>query len=194
MKRMLSLIAAIHSLVAAIAVTFTLALLFSPTPASAEPWFLHHFGELRAYHGDWLAVCRDRGRGDCRTVQIVLEPDQTFFGQSRLSLKRRADGGYAIDVFDRGMPSEGHGPIVFTFDGVALELKPDQWRKGDSDSVNVSENMAITDPDLSADLVRRMKAGRELVVSYKGGDATFSLRGVTASLGAIEKTVANREE
>ena len=192
MTGMLSLIARIHSLAAAIAVTFTL--LFSPTPASAEPWFLHHFGELRAYHGDWLAVCRDWGRGDCRTVQLVLEPGQTFFGQSRLSLKRRADGGYAIDVFDRGMPSEGHGPIVFTFDGVALELKPDQWRKGDSDSVNVSENIAITDPELSADLVRRMKAGRELVVSYKGGDATFSLRGVTASLGAIEKHLADRAE
>ena len=47
---------------------------------------------------------------------------------------------------------------------------------------------------MSADLVRRMKAGREPVVSYKGGEATFSLRGVTASLGTIEKHLADREE
>ena len=37
-------------------------------PAAADPWFLHEFGELRAYFKDWLVVCEDEGRGACRAV------------------------------------------------------------------------------------------------------------------------------
>jgi hypothetical protein len=32
-------------------------------------WFLHEFGELRAYHGDFLNVCSGEDFRQCRTVQ-----------------------------------------------------------------------------------------------------------------------------
>ena len=174
---------------------FTLSFLYS-SESQAEPWFLHHFGELRAYHGDWLAVCEDSGRGKYRTVQIVLRPGttNTFFGQSRLTLGRLSNGDYSIDVYDEGMPSLEIGPIVFTFDRTRIELKPTQWRSGTAAYKNVAETITVTDPVLARDFVRRIKAGRLLTVSYKGGDATFSLRGATGSLAAIENHRRNRKQ
>ncbi len=177
------------------ALAFTLSFLCS-TGSQAEPWFLHHFGELRAYHGDWLAVCEDSGRGKYRTVQIVLRPGttETRCGQSHLVLRRISNGDYTIDVYDEGMPSREIGPIVFTFDRTRIELKPTQWRSGSAAYKSHAENITITDPVLSRDFLRRIKAGRWLTVSYKGGDATFSLRGATGSLSAIETHRRNRKQ
>ncbi len=178
---------------AALAITLSF---FCSAGSQAEPWFLHHFGELRAYHGDWLAVCEDSGRGNYRTVQIVLRPGATgtFFSQSHLVLKRLSNGDYSIDVYDEGMPSQEIGPIVFTFDRTKIELKPTQWRSGTATSKNHAETLTITDPVLSRDFFSRIKAGRWLTVSYKGGDATFSLRGATGSLSAIETHRRNRKQ
>ena len=49
--------------------------------AHAGAWFLHKFGELRAYHQHFLNVCTDAGNGLCRTVQYRLPPGiDPFFG------------------------------------------------------------------------------------------------------------------
>ena len=141
-------------------------------------------------------VCEDNGRGKYRSVLLVLRPGatRTFFGQSRLTLGRLSNGDYSIDIYDEGMPSREMGPILFTFGRTRIELKPTQWRSGTAAYKNVAETITVTDPVLARDFVRRIKAGRLLTVSYKGGDATFSLRGATGSLAAIENHRRNRKQ
>ena len=43
-------------------------------------WFVHPFGALRSYHGDWLAVCDKEETGNCRLVNYLLRPGNTFYG------------------------------------------------------------------------------------------------------------------
>jgi hypothetical protein len=74
------------------------AMAFAAVPSLAQDWFLHPHGELRAYHGDWLAVCEEAGDGPCRAVQIMLEPSETRVGPARLALERR-EGGRVDVVF-----------------------------------------------------------------------------------------------
>jgi invasion protein IalB len=167
-------------------------LLAAPAAARDGVWFSHRFGELRAYFGDWLAVCANDGMGPCRAVQIVLEGDETRVGPSRLALLRGDDGDYAIAVFDQGMPSAGLAPVAFVFDGVPVTLDAADWQPGEPGFPNALESLAITDPAVTADLLARMRAGNRLTVRYTGGEAAFSLRGVTAALAAIEAHVAGR--
>ena len=155
--------------------------LAAQAPAEDGAWFLHPFGEMRAYFGDWLAVCAEAGRGPCRAVQIVLEGEETRVGPARLAVHPQASGGHVLTLYMRGMPEAGRDPVIFAIDGHVLPGAP-----------NVMETLTISDPDVTGDLVDRMRAGLRLTVSYgggggpRGGDQTvFSLRGLTAALDAI---------
>ena len=183
------------------AVAVAVALAAGPATAADGTWFLHRFGEMRAYFGDWLAVCEDAERGACRAVQIKLEGDETRVGPARLAVHRREAGAYLLTLRMRGMPESGRDPVVFVVDGHVLPLAPGDWRPGEPDAPNVLETLTIERPEVTEDVVRRMEAGLRLTVSYgggggpRGGDQTvFSLRGLTAALDAIEaRAEENRE-
>jgi invasion protein IalB len=162
-------------------------------PALAQGWFQHPFGELRAYHGDWLAVCDNAGDGPCRAVQIMLEPGETRVGPARLALERH-DGGLFAIVFHHHALIEGvPDPLVLSIDGEALTLAPDQWAAGEPGLPNVIAAFHIVDAALAEMLVARMKAGWRLTLSHDAGEARFSLRGLTAALAAIETQAARAE-
>lgn len=156
----------------------------------AGDWFNHPFGEIRAYHGDWLVVCEESGMGPCRAVQTLLEPGETRVGPTRMALERQASGDYWISVFDMGLPVEALDPLIFDFDGEGRLISSDDWAPGEPGRPKVLFSFNITDPTLSAELIERMRAGRQLVIRYPGGEAPFSLRGVTAALTAIERHLA----
>lgn len=168
------------------AVVLAAALALGALPAGAGPWFAHPFGELRAYHGDWLAVCNDLGQGPCRAVQTPLEPGETRVGMARLALERGPDGGMTITLSDLAMPEAGPATPRLFVDGREAALPAGSWAPGEPGLPGVLHSMAITDPALVADLLAQMKAGRWLELRHEGGAVTFSLRGVTAALAAIE--------
>lgn len=158
----------------------------SATQAQAQDWFLHPHGDLRAYHGDWLAVCDNGGAGPCRAVQTMMEPGETRVGPARLALERQ-DGGRIDAVFHHFALMEGvHDPITIDIDGSALTLSPEQWAPGEPGRPMVIAAFHIDDPTLVVDLVERMKAGARLTLRHHAGEARFSLRGVTAALDAID--------
>ncbi|MEO1732875.1 MAG: hypothetical protein AAFR45_04490 [Pseudomonadota bacterium] len=161
--------------------------------AAAQNWFHHPFGELRAYHKDWLVVCQNDGAGDCRAVQIVLDAGDTRVGPSRLALERDGDGTYRVVVYDKGMPSSGIDPVRFEFDGAITVLDSGDWIYGEPSIPNVQETFSIPDREVAHGLIEDMKAGRFLTVRYTDGNATFSLRGVTAALTAIEQHIKERD-
>ena len=166
-------------------VTAALLMALSIGAAQAEGWFLHPEGELRAYHGDWLAVCDNGGEGPCRAVQILLEPGETRVGPARLVLEQNGVGGLDI-VFHHLALFEGvRDPLVLEVDGDAVTLAPDHWAPGEPGRPNVIAAFHIADPALAEALVTRMKAGWRLTLRHDAGEATFSLRGVTAALAAI---------
>jgi len=155
-------------------------------------WFLHRFGEMRAYFGDWLAVCAEAGRGPCRAVQIRLEGAETRVGPARLAVLPQASGAPVLTLYMRGMPEAGRAPVVFVVDGHILPLAPGDWLPGEPGLPNVRETLTIARPEVASDLVRRMRAGLRLSVSYGGGggpgggdQTVFPLRGLTAALDAI---------
>ena len=166
------------------------------SPASAAPWFLHSFGELRSYHGDWLDVCDDAGKGACRAVQTVLRKDgPTFFGESRLTL-RAQDGGFAIEVYDAGLPDGIGATVVFDFGREQVPVTG--WKVGEAAFDNVAETIAITDPAVVTPLMALIRAQRWLTVRYDLPDGTvgtarFSLRGSTAALDALTRQIARQE-
>lgn len=154
----------------------TLAVL-SATPAMAESWFLHPFGELRAYHKDWLAVCRERGAGTCRAVQFQRLTDDGFFGGSRLTLTL-LDTGWALGIYDDRMA-----------DGTNLSLRIDgaetldlEGRPGEPDLANVVQSLWAPIAD---DLVQALRRSNRVEVIFPNGSETFSLRGITAATNAI---------
>ena len=95
--------------------SFIAALIISFACAShAGPWFQHEFGELRAYHKDWLNVCDDNGAGSCRAVHYKLRGDgDTFFGESRLALMHRGGSDFAVEIYDKGLDPLPDGDLVF---------------------------------------------------------------------------------
>jgi invasion protein IalB len=167
-----------------------LAMVFSVGDAQADGWFVHPYGELRAYHGDWLAVCDNTGEGPCRAVQILLEPGDTRVGPARLALER-LDTGRIDVVFHHQLLFDGaRDPLVLEIDGTALTLAPGQWAPGEPGLPNVIAAFHIADPALAERLVARMKAGRRLILRHDAGAEEFSLRGVTAALAAIDAQLA----
>ncbi|MDX2484160.1 MAG: hypothetical protein QNK42_10940 [Pseudodonghicola sp.] len=181
---------------------YRLALAFGllAAPASAQDWFLHDYGELRAYHGDWLAVCDDGGDGPCRVVQTGVDPGSNAYFDQRLAAHRIDNSpDWAIEVMDRGMPAAALTELRFRFDGQQVTVPPASWTLGDMLSPNASDMVTIRDPDLAYALVARMKAGNRVTVTYapKGegdGSASFHLRGVTAAMNAAETRVLARQE
>lgn len=147
---------------------------------------MHPYGELRAYHGDWLAVCNDRGEGPCRAVQIVLDPGETRVGPARLSLEQNASGGLDVVFFHVLLMAGIADPLILDLDGEEWTLTPDEWSPGEPGLPNVIAAFHLSDPALAGELVQRMKAGRRLVLRHPAGEAVFSLRGVTTALAAIE--------
>lgn len=167
---------------------------------SEGKWFVHEFGELRSYHGDWLAVCDDEGAGPCRLVQYKLKGDgDTFFGESRLSVAQTSIDGepnLIFDFFDRGAPDEPQGLVT-------LEIFPNSWVLTPGRDVTeaftpgggtVAESFQVRRPDLIDEIVAEMRSGSLLRLSYQGASErkklVFSLRGFAAALAAIEQLKA----
>jgi len=169
-------------------------------PASAQDWFLHEHGDLRAYHGDWLAICEDAGAGPCRVVQSSADPGSDAYFDMRLAAHRLDDSpDWAIEVMDRGMPAGALTELRLSFDGVAATVPVTAWTVGDIASPMAADTVTIRDQDLALDLVARMKAGNRMRVTYAprgegDGRADFPLRGVTAAMNAIEARVLARQE
>lgn len=170
-------------------------------PAAAGGWFLHEFGELRAYHGDWLTVCADAGAGACRAVQFDIPPGtDAFFGVSRLAL-HRIDGSpdWAIEVYDKGLLAADVASVSFDFGDALIEVPANAWRAGDYQSYGAVDQITVTDAEIAQDLVDRIRAGRSLTVTYApsgdgDGMARFSLRGATSATDAVQARVLARQE
>jgi len=179
---------------------FVLTGLLLAAPASAQDWFVHDYGELRAYHGDWLAVCDDAGAGPCRVVQTGTDPGSNAFFDLRLAAHRIDDSpDWVIEVMDRNMPASALTELRFSFDGEEIAVPPSAWTAGDMRSQAAVDTVTIRDPDLAYELVGRMKAGNRVIVTYApmgegDGRASFPLRGVTAAMNAVEARVVVRQE
>lgn len=177
-------------------------------------WFLHEFGELRAYHGDFLNVCSGEDFRQCRTVQYGFNGQETdgFFGNTRLSIARvivpkngtdatkpygetdTQEPNYTIEIFARDMTNQHPSPIVFSIDGDVFQLGTDDWNLGSPEGYNVSETFSITDPKRTQQLISGMKAGDKLRIIYNGWKQTqFQLRGITSALKALETHLARIE-
>lgn len=162
-------------------------------------WFLHEFGELRAYHGDFLNVCFGAEFRNCRTVQYGFKADNsdTFFGSTRLTIARslgtQTSGSsttlqYTIEIFIRDLPDDPKGPFTLSINGEIFQLSDQDWKKGSPKYDNVSETISIIDPALVEKLIIDMRKGDSLRVLYDGWKETrFQLRGITKALDAIEK-------
>lgn len=165
--------------------------------ANAGKWFHHSFGELRSYHIDWLNVCHSNGEGQCRTVQMPVDPERPFFGDRRLSVHRQDNGAYRIDIYQINMPTEPINPTII-IDRARFDLAPDQWTSGEHDSKNVAETITITDPELINTLLMVMRRGNRFTFTYGEDEPTrreaiFMLRGFTSATNAIERYLNNRD-
>ncbi|MEM6619748.1 MAG: hypothetical protein AAF631_10640 [Pseudomonadota bacterium] len=169
-------------------------------PVLAQAWFMHTSGEIRAYHGDWLAVCADEGNGPCRVVATAVDPGSNAFFDLRLAAHRIDNSpDWAVEVMDRSMPASQVETLTFTFDGEATTIPRSAWKAGDFLYGSVVDTLVIRDPAVAADLVEKMKAGNRVVITYAptgrgDGEASFPLRGVTAAMNASESRVLERQE
>ncbi|MEP3196544.1 MAG: hypothetical protein ABJO57_01625 [Lentilitoribacter sp.] len=155
-------------------------------------WFLHKFGELRSYHGDFLNVCSGAEFKFCRTVQYGFDqrPEERFFGDTRLSIadQRSADGtskSYTIEIFINSLPDKPTGPFIFSIDGEIFAPQAGQVVSGSPEGYNVSQTFSITDPALTAKMIAAMRKGNSLRVLHDGYRETrFQLRGISSALDA----------
>lgn len=168
-------------------------------------WFLHPFGEMRAYFGDFLAVCDGAQFKRCRVVQYgfgpavdgdLAETQDGFFGNSRLAIQQRPgandDWVYNLEIFSTKLPDVPKGPMVLSIDGVVFQLSENDWQAGSPEGYNVSQSFSIVDHALAARLIETMKAGNRLRVLHDGWTETqFQLRGISRALKAIELRAAN---
>ena len=174
--------------------------LAAPTPVLAADWFLHEFGELRAYHGDWLAVCEDAGAGPCRAVFSAVDPGSAAYFDTRIALHRIDDSpDWAIEIMDRGVPARALTRLQLKIDGTIFDLPPAALRPGDIAGHAASDTVVLRDAELAARLVAAMRAGNRAELRYApqgdgDGMARVSLRGVTAATRAIEARVLARQE
>ncbi|WP_114389836.1 hypothetical protein [Notoacmeibacter marinus] len=165
--------------------------------AVAGEWFVHPFGELRAYHGDWLAVCDDKGEGRCRAVHSERKSaDDRFFGKSRVALLRIDDNRWAIEFHDEGLSASELHSLAFTVDGKTTPIPQGALKIGTPDVDNVADTVTIMDATLAGELVAKMRAGNRLIIDYQpsatDGKALVSLRGATAVTDAIEAQIRDR--
>ncbi|RVT87196.1 hypothetical protein DXV76_03705 [Rhodobacteraceae bacterium CCMM004] len=167
-----------------------LALCLAAAPAAAQEWVLHDSGELRADHGDWLAVCADGGAGPCRAVQTFADPGSDAYFDGRLALHLGVDGGWTIEVMDRGLPAERVGAMNFTFGTDVVDVPLSAIRPGDIGGGPAADTVTLDLPELTRDLVARIAAAARVTVNYApsgdgDGVARFSLRGSRAALEAV---------
>ena len=171
-----------------------LAISLTASSAFAGEWFQHRFGEARAYHGSWLAVCADKGEGDCRAVQ--LGGKDGVDGQRRMAINVVRPGRYIVTVFQRGWALGDSDFVTVDIDGQLTALKNSQWAAGEMDVSNVAETFTITDDAVNATFVADLKAGNRATVAmgteYDRKSAAFDLSGITAALNAIEARIAKR--
>lgn len=171
--------------------------LTSPIGAVAQAWFDHPFGEKRAYHRDWLAVCEDAGAGPCRVVHMVHAPGgDGFFGVARLSVQRGEPSGYVIELYDVDLPDVPDATLTLVFDGQRIDLAAGRYASGGPAGENILQTLSITDSKLSGDLVRRMRAASRVDLIYGEGALLrrFSMLGISAALDAVERQVTMRRE
>ena len=168
-------------------------------PAGAQDWFRHPFGELRAYHLDWLAACAEDGDGACRVVYSAADIGSGAAFDRRLTLRYdEASGTWTPEVMDRGMPERELSRITFAFgEGEPIEVPPEAVLPGEATTSDVAETFMLSDPALADILVAEMRAGRRLLVTYEptgtgDAEADFSLIGVVAAMDAVEAHVAGR--
>ena len=179
------------SLALAIALSSATALPSLATSIEGQ-WFLHKFGELRSYHGDFLNVCSGAEFRFCRTVQYGFDqrPEERFFGDTRLSIadRRSADGAsksYTIEIYINSLPDKPTGPFIFSVDGEIFNPKAGQVVSGSPEGYNVSQTFSITDPELTAKMIDAMRKGNSLRVLHDGYRETrFQLRGLSRALDA----------
>ena len=133
-----------------------LVLLVGCRASVAGGWFFHEFGELRAYHQDFLNVCTQAGHGECRTVQYRLPPGgDSFFGDASLTVRRTAPREYRVEVFVRDLPDVPQGPMTVMVGGEVLLIREDQWAPGTSQYTNVAETFHLSDASLNGRLDRK---------------------------------------
>ncbi|MEL7230447.1 MAG: hypothetical protein AAGK38_11175 [Pseudomonadota bacterium] len=170
-------------------------LLATASPAVAGEWFQHRFGEARAYHGSWLAVCTRKGEGKCRAVQLAGKDGAD--GARRLAVHVERPGQYVVTIFQRGwLPAPGEF-VNFDVDGETDALREREWTPGDPHIPNVAEMITVSSDAANARLVADLKAGRQARFFMGGGsagvlEARFDLRGITAAINAIEARLARR--
>lgn len=155
-------------------------------------WFLHKFGELRSYHGDFLNVCSGAEFRFCRSVQYGFDqrPEERFFGDTRLSISdnRSGDGtskSYSIEIYINSLPDKPTGPFIFSVDGEIFTPRKSQVVSGSPEGYNVSQTFSITDPALTEKMIKAMRKGNSLRVLHDGYNETrFQLRGLSSALDA----------
>lgn len=157
-------------------------------------WFLHKFGELRSYHGDFLNVCSGADFRTCRSVQYGFNqrPEERFFGDTRLSISKQTQGAgtsesYAIEIFINSLPDKPTGPFIFSVDGEIFKPQTGQVISGSPEGYNVSQTFSITDPAFTEQMIAAMRKGNSLRVLHDGYRETrFQLRGFSSALDANE--------
>lgn len=180
---------------AALAGLLGLTLTMAVAPAMAGDWFQHRFGEARAYHGSWLAVCTKKGEGDCRAVQLAGKDGAD--GARRLAVHVARPGQYVVTIFQRGwLPAPG-AFVNFDVDGETDALREGEWKPGDRHIANVAEMITVSSDAANARLVADLKAGQQARFFMSGGsagilEARFDLSGITAAINAIEARLARR--
>lgn len=146
------------------------------TGAYADPWIMHPFGELRSYHGDWLAVCDDLGKGPCRLVHLGQDP------YVRVAILVNPT---AVEVTLGA--AEGDWSLVdLALDGQAFDLPDYAWTLGLYNVPNVVGSCVVMEDPVLGDLIAKLKSANRLNVQMDGAMVSVPLRGVTAGLRAIE--------
>ncbi|MEO1562886.1 MAG: hypothetical protein AAFR98_05565 [Pseudomonadota bacterium] len=162
------------------------AALLAATPVCASDWFRHPFGELRAYHWDWLAVCQDEGNGLCRVVTFGEDAKRRDFPYSRLAIGRSRDhDGWSIEFTYTDMDAREIDRVTFVIDGREVRVPLANMDTTGLDTVRLGE------PDVTEPLVVSMKPARFVEVRFDPNvtdpqNLIFSLRGLTAALAAVE--------
>ena len=167
-------------------------------PVAAQDWFLHDFGERRAFFKDWLAVCSDAGAGPCRLVRSSRDATNSAF-DTRVSLHRSPEGWH-IEVMDRGLPAHSLSELRFVFDDTQrVVVTRDGFDAGAWTVPSVSDTVTINDPETVDKLLDAMRGGIELRISYApigsgDGAAVVPLRGVTAGLAELDQIQNERTQ
>lgn len=167
---------------------------------SEKQWFLHPFGELRSYHGDWLAVCSDEETGNCRLVNYILTPGDSFYGRGGvLTFGFYKENGKTKNYLDVNAPGVAHpysSGVVFTFDHIDLPILADNILSGgilspskkssSIDRYDVYETFSMLNSELIFAIKNNMKKARWLNLSYRNGQVRFSLRGFSSAYKAVK--------